>query len=631
MYKKFFCIALFLVMLASMTCIAASEDISADTDALANVEEIEMQSTQADEDLSEDYNNDMLADESNTNTNKLDPNLVANVETNDAYVTVTSTVKENATGTISIQVTNLNDDTFKLNSSTVDIVNGTATWGEMIAFEKGDYVVDIAYSGDNNYNAKTIHKVFEITKHTPEFYVEIIKNDQFVTIAAVVNQNPTGNVTFRVKSFDEENFTEYATIELENGTAIWADQIPFNKGDYVAFTTYSGDDNYFKSGNTQTFTIEKEIPDFNVLITINEFLITLNATLPMDANGNVAIYIKNLDEENYTEFAKVEVKNGTAIWSDFVPFNKGDYMVDAIYSGDENYFEALNKQTFTILKQVPNMFIDSTVNGANITLKITLPENATGVVTLTNNQTGEIKNVTLNATSIEFNEVLQQGYNVFLIDYSGDDYYFGIGNTFVEDYQIETILSTKDTVTVTYLNTAKIIVTLDLSKYPGNITADGENITIFVNNKTYTGTLENNTVTIKIVASYADKFASNNYTANVTFEGNNILKNASTSFVLVVKKGTPKLSASTKTFKVSAKTKKYTIILKNHKNKVMKNAKVTIRINGKNFKATTNENGKATFKITNLKKRATYQALVKYNSSKYYNEVSKKVKIIVKK
>ena len=143
--------------------------------------------------------------------------------------------------------------------------------------------------------------------------------------------------------------------------------------------------------------------------------------------------------------------------------------------------------------------------------------------------------------------------------------------------------------------------------------------------------MENGTVTISILASYAKKFIPNTYIANVTFDGNDNLKNASTSFKLVVKKGTPKLTAGAKTFKVSTKTKKYTITLKNHKNSLMKNAKVTIKVNGKTFKATTNEKGKATFKITNLKKRAIYYALVKYNTSKYYNTVSKKVKITVKR
>ena len=800
-------------MLASMSCISAS-DIAVDGEVLSNADEIEVQSAPAD-DLSADDNSDALTSESDADTAELDPELDANIETDDSYITVTSTVCENATGNISIEVINLNDANFTPVTDTVEIENGTAEWAEMISFTKGDYIVYIDYLGDGRYYPDSIRKVFIISKLRADMDVDITQDNEFVKIAAILNTDATGNVTIRIKTFEEENYTEYATIKLENGTVTWADQVPFNKGDYVVYTTYSGDKKYFKKGDIRTFTVEKEIPEFNVNITVDEYLIGLNATLPENATGNITIRIKTEDEENYTEFTTVEVENGSAIWSDFAPFNKGDYMLSATYSGDENYFKAKNIQTFTIEKQlppfevtitvneylidlnatlpenatgnitiriktydeenyteyatielengtaswtsqipfskgnyvvyttytgddeyfktgntqtftidkeipsfeinvtvdeylvglnatlpanatgnitiriktedeenyteyataevkngtvswnypsafnkgeyvlsatyngdknyfkvessqaftiekqIPDMIIDATRNGTNLTIQISLPENATGNVTLTNYNTGESKNVTWNGTSIEFNETLQDIYNLLMIEYSGDDYYFGLRTPIVEILKFETQLSAPDTAIVVYVNTVKIPIKLNITDAYGNITADGEEVTITVNGKTYDGTLKNGTVTISIQASYADKFVPNSYTANVTFEGNDVLKNASTSFVLVVKKGTPKLSASAKTFKVSTKTKKYTITLKNHKNSVMKNVKVTMKINGKTFKATTNSNGKATFKITNLKKRARYTAVIKYAGSKYYNSVSKKIKITV--
>lgn len=624
MYKKFICIALFLVMLASVACVSASEDIGADSDTLANVDEIEVQTSPMDESSAED----VLAAESNKTVSKLDPNLDANIETDDMYITVTSTVNENATGNVSVQVIKLNDKNYTPVTDTSEIENGTARWAEMVSFDKGDYIVEITYSGDNNYYSTSIYKVFAITKHIVDFKVNITTENEFVKIVALVSPEATGNVTFRVKTFAEENYTEYATVEIENGTATWADQMPFNKGDYVAYTTYSGDKTYFKAGDIRTFTIEKEIPDFDVAITVNEYLITLNATLPANATGNVTVRIKTFDEENYTEYATLKVENGTAFWNESAPFNKGDYVAYVKYGGDANYFRSESIQTFTIEKQLPSMVIDTSVNGTNVTIKITLPENATGTVTLTNNQTGEVKTATLNGEPIEFNETLQEMYNVFHAKYSGDDYYFGTEDTVVEGLKIKTSLITKNTISVTYQNTAKVTVKLNISgEY--NISSDGENISITVNNKTYVGTLKNGAVTINITASYADKLIPNNYTANVTFEGNDRLKNASSSFVLVVKKGNPKLTANAKTFKVSVKTKKYTITLKNHKSKVMKNTKVTLKINGKTFKATTDSKGKATFSLTNLNKRAKYIALIKYAGNKYYNAVSKKVTITV--
>lgn len=632
MYKKFVLIALFLVMLASMNCISASDNMTNENDALATVEETNVQSASiynADDDFDTNYNKKTILSASDSD-DKMNPHLSANIEKKDAYVAIISNVEKNATGSISIEIVEPNKNITIEGSSIIE--DGSARWSEFIAFSKGDYIAKISYLGDENYYSTSIYKVFEIEKSSIyNFSVSISTDDEFIKIVSDIDKNATGNVTIRVKTSEEENYTEVATVEIENGTATWIEDIPFDKGSYVAYTTYNGDENYFPTANTQQFKIKKQIPEFYVDIIVRDYLIVLNATLPENATGNVTVRVKSLDKENYTESTTLKVKNGTAVWSDFVPFSKGNYVAYTTYNGDKNYFKAKNTQNFTIEKQVPNMFINSTVSDANANIIITLPENATGTVTFTNNRTGEINTVELDGNPIEFNESVQYGYNIFMIKYSGDDYYFGIENTHVVPLQIETSLSTKDTVSVTYRKTASITVKLSILNESGSIKSDGEPVTISVNNRTYTGILENGTVTIKIAASYASKYIPNTYTANVTFEGSAYLKNASTSFKLVVKKGTPKLTAKAKTFKVSTKTKKYTITLKNHKDQILKNTKVYLKVFGKTFKATTNSKGQATFKITNLNKKAKYVALIKYNGNKCYNAVSKKIKITVKK
>ena len=91
-----------------------------------------------------------------------------------------------------------------------------------------------------------------------------------------------------------------------------------------------------------------------------------------------------------------------------------------------------------------------------------------------------------------------------------------------------------------------------------------------------------------------------------------------------------KLTANAKTFKKSVKIKKYTITLKNNLNKVMKNTKVTLKVNGKTYSAKTNSKGQATFKITKLTKKGKFTAIVKYGGSKFYNSKTVKPKITVK-
>ena len=121
------------------------------------------------------------------------------------------------------------------------------------------------------------------------------------------------------------------------------------------------------------------------------------------------------------------------------------------------------------------------------------------------------------------------------------------------------------------------------------------------------------------------------YTASISFAGDDDYNKASTTANVVVGKATPKLTAKAKTFKKSVKTKKYTVTLKTNLNKVMKNVKVTIKVNKKTYSAKTNSKGVATFKITKLTKKGTFTATVKFAGNKNFKATTKKVKIVVKK
>jgi len=120
------------------------------------------------------------------------------------------------------------------------------------------------------------------------------------------------------------------------------------------------------------------------------------------------------------------------------------------------------------------------------------------------------------------------------------------------------------------------------------------------------------------------------YTVKITFSGDSKYLESSKTVKFTVMKATPKLTAKAKAFKKSVKTKKYSVVLKTNHNKAMKNVKVTLKINRKTFTAKTNGNGKATFKIKKLTKKGTFTSTVTYKGDKYYNKVSKKVKIKVK-
>lgn len=120
------------------------------------------------------------------------------------------------------------------------------------------------------------------------------------------------------------------------------------------------------------------------------------------------------------------------------------------------------------------------------------------------------------------------------------------------------------------------------------------------------------------------------YITTVTFNGNEQHLKSSIKTTVTVKKATPKIIASKKTYKLKAKTKKYTVTLKDNLGRAMKKAKVKIKVSGKTYTAKTNSKGKATFKLK-LKKKGNLKATITYAGNAYYNKVTKTVKIKIKK
>ena len=99
---------------------------------------------------------------------------------------------------------------------------------------------------------------------------------------------------------------------------------------------------------------------------------------------------------------------------------------------------------------------------------------------------------------------------------------------------------------------------------------------------------------------------------------------------ITVNKAKTQLAASAKAFKTTDKTKAYTVVLKDGKGRIIKNARVYLKVNGITYKATTNAKGVATFKIAKLAKPGNYRATVTFNGNAFYDKATKSVQITVK-
>ena len=214
---------------------------------------------------------------------------------------------------------------------------------------------------------------------------------------------------------------------------------------------------------------------------------------------------------------------------------------------------------------------------------------------------------------------LTEGNHKVEISYSGDDNYKPVNET-------KNIKASKQKATLNVTMPTSIIFGNNVKVEIKSSSDVKGNVTVKVDGKVVdTLPLTNGTASLTIKSLTAG-----NHTVEVSYSGDEKHAGSNTSKNVLVKKATPKITAKAKTFKTTVKTKKYTITLKNNKGKVMKNRKVTLKVNGKTYTATTNSKGVATFKITKLTKKGTYTAVITYKGTSNYKKVTKKVKITVK-
>ena len=241
--------------------------------------------------------------------------------------TITVTV-ENATGDVTITVGNI--------TKTDSLTDGKVIF-VIPDLSKGNYTIDLAYAGDDNFNNATANSTLTVNAKeepvpskenvTMNITADPVSDGEDAVVVVVLPEDATGNVT-----------VGNTTVPVVNGTA----SVPVS-GLAVGNTTlpvvYSGDDKYNPAEDNVTITVnpkeepvpskenatmdvvaDKAVEDENSTITVN---------LPKDATGNVTAVVEG---NPYT----APVVNGTATIS--IPgLRPGNYTAHVTYSGDDKY------------------------------------------------------------------------------------------------------------------------------------------------------------------------------------------------------------------------------------------------------------------------------------------------------
>ena len=333
---------------------------------------------------------------------KVTPEIVVVDQGNGTVVVV---VPGNATGNVTINVGN--------QSFTGNITNGTAviTLDNLVP---GENNVTVIYSGDDNYNATAINATINGPKYDTPISVNVteVKEGETATVTVTVPGNATGNVTVTVDG------NEYPGV-IVNGTAVvYVDNL--TAGDKTVVVEYPGDGNYSSNYTVGNFTVEKAkvTPDLTVVDLGNG---TVVVVVGPNATGNVTI---SLEGQNYT----ANVTNGTAVIN-LDNVTPGTYDVDVIYSGDDNYNGTTKETTITITQKEPTKH-DTPINvdvrninvGDNATIIVTVPENATGNITIEIDGIPQSQEIT-NGKATFTVDGLSAGIKTVSVIYNGDGNY----------------------------------------------------------------------------------------------------------------------------------------------------------------------------------------------------------------
>ena len=390
---------------------------------------------------------------------------------------------ENTNGNVSLSINN------KIYSTA--IINGTGN----IAIENltsGIYEVTLKFTGIN-FNDCESSTNFTVSKVKLDKSVLTITNG--VVYAISLPLDAAG--TLKVSLNNNMNYTK----EIVNGVGqiVLSELAP---GNYTTSVSYSGDTKYEGITFDDTFiSIDKLFSDVSVSardINVGEPAV-INVTLTPIKTGSVVV---NVNNKNYT----VEIKNSTGSLP-VLNLTSGSYSVVVSYAGDDSYRSCKNTTSFNVLKvilPVTNETI-SIPESDSTEYSISLPGDASGTLTVTVDGVNHTQSLINGKATVNIPDLTPGNHNITVI-YSGDSKYSSILKSSIVDVpKFDSQLS----VNVSDINVGETaVITIEItSKATGNVT-------ITLDNKEYTETINN-----AIVSFQVDGLSVGTYAVGVKYYG----------------------------------------------------------------------------------------------------------------
>ncbi len=316
-------------------------------------------------------------------------------------------------------------------TNSTNIYKGNYTIYVNTTLVPGIYNLTIRFT-DNNGNYTDLYSDYRllIVKGIPSITVENITGTTYgetLTVTAKLNYtDATGNVTFVINGnvvVADVNASGYAVATFNNLPA----------GDYNVTATYNGDEVYSNASTKSEFSISPK--EINITVTVDNITYGDNITGVVD-NGGIP---GNLTVQVVPGSSKPEVVHIDETGEFTLPHSLASKVwKDVAFSflSDDGNYRGSAKVNITVNKATPYANIDiipeEIIYGDDVTVIVTLPDDATGNVTIIANDQEvnvTVVNGSANATFKGLNADIIYHDNIVKVIYSGDDNYNMVENS----------------------------------------------------------------------------------------------------------------------------------------------------------------------------------------------------------
>ena len=418
------------------------------------------------------------------------------------------------------------------------------------ALDVGNYILNVTYSGNENFaksNAVSAFHVFKVKSELYAYVNDTVYGNPIVIYGNVVSEvNISKNSVISISVYDDENvYSVNKTVDdLNSGITVSG----LNAGNYQLNVTYNGNENIESSSRNVNFTVFKTTSH----VTVNVDNVTYNNPVVIKGsvvsdiylvNDNVQISIYNNGNRVYAADKTVEELNSGITVSGL---NAGNYQLNVCYNGNENIESDIATINFTVFKVSSQVVVN--VNNTIYNIPVIVEGN---VISQANVSGNDIVNINIHNNEYVYytNKTVEDLINgIAIANLNAGNYmlnitYNGNNNLKANSMTLEfTVFKAYTSINITSENIKygmDAVIRFKVNNMNTSaVIPSNENViyTIYDSSNNPLAQYKNKEIPINSESIQIKNLDSDNYTVQITYTGDNNFKNSNNRINLTVTK-----------------------------------------------------------------------------------------------